>query len=75
MRFVINGQVITVKGGNEGGTAPTYIFGHGLKQVGDTVSVNSVDSIENFEGDATLPISANAVINSLGAVEAVLKSI
>lgn len=57
-------------GGGSGG--PAYKFGHGLKQEGVTVSVNSVD---DFSGDNTLPMTAAGVYASVGNIEALLETI
>lgn len=51
---------------------PPYKFGHGLKQEGVTVSVNSVD---DFSGDNTLPMTAAGVYASVGNIEALLETI
>lgn len=58
-------------GGGEG-SGQTYRFGHGLKQEGSMVSVNTVS---DFDGDNTLPITAKAVQTTVGDVENVLKTI
>ena len=51
-----------------------YKVGHGLKleDDGETLSVNAVD---NFDGDNTLPITAGAVQASIGTNEVVLSKI
>lgn len=51
-----------------------YKVGHGLKleEDGETLSVNAVD---NFDGDNTLPITAGAVQASIGTIEVVLSKI
>ncbi len=51
---------------------PAYKFGHGLKQEGLTVSVNSVD---DFRGDNTLPMTAAGVQATVGNIEALLETI
>lgn len=51
---------------------PAYKFGHGLKQEGLTVSVNSVD---DFLGDNTLPMTAAGVQATVGNIEALLETI
>lgn len=56
--------------GGEGG--PVYQFGHGLKQEGLTVSVDAVD---DFSGDNTLPMTAAGVYATVGNIEALLKTI
>ncbi len=56
--------------GGEGAVA--YHFGHGLKQEGLKVSVNTVD---NFKGDNTLPITAAGVYAAVGNIEALLGQI
>lgn len=55
-----------------GGEGPVYKFGHGLKQEGVTISVNAVD---NFSGDNTLPMTAAGVYASVGNIEALLETI
>lgn len=55
-----------------GGGSVLYRFGHGLKQDGITVSVDAVDG---FDGDNTLPITAAAVQSSIGNIEALLGTI
>lgn len=55
-----------------GGGAPAYRFGHGLKQEGLTVSVDAVD---DFSGDNTLPMTAAGVYASVGNIEALLETI
>lgn len=55
-----------------GGEGPVYKFGHGLKQEGVTVSVNAVD---DFSGDNTLPMTAAGVYASVGNIEALLETI
>lgn len=57
---------------NSGGIAATYEFGHGLKVDGRVVTVNTVD---NFEGDNTLPITAAGVLASVGNIAALLETI
>ena len=51
-----------------------YKVGHGLKleDDGETLSVNAVN---NFDGDNTLPITAGAVQASIGTIEVVLSKI
>lgn len=51
-----------------------YKVGHGLKleEDGETLSVDAVD---NFDGDNTLPITAGAVQASIGTIEVVLSKI
>lgn len=55
-----------------GGEGVSYIFGHGLKQSGRTVSV---DIYSDGGTDKTLPVSAATVENSVGNIEVLLKSI
>lgn len=57
-------------GGGEGG--PVYNFGHGLKQEGLNVSVNTVI---DFTGDNTLPMTAAGVQTAVGNIEALLATI
>lgn len=59
-------------GGVAGEDGVVYKFGHGLKVTGNDVSVNSVN---DFSGDNTLPMTAAGVQNTLGNIEALLKSI
>lgn len=56
--------------GGEGG--PVYQFGHGLKVSGGTVSVDAVDG---FTGDNTLPVTAAAVKRTVGNIEVLLGTI
>ena len=49
-----------------------YQFGHGLKQTGNLVSVDTADG---FDGDNTLPITAAAVRTAVGNIEALLETI
>lgn len=69
-----NGKPLsTVQIESSGGSdEPAYIFGHGLKQDGLTVSVNTVD---DFSGDNTLPMTAAGVYASVGNIEALLETI
>lgn len=55
-----------------GGGGPVYRFGHGLKQDGIHVSV---DSVSDFKGDNTLPMTAAGVQTSVGNIEALLETI
>lgn len=57
-------------GGGDGGTF--YQFGHGLKLTGNTVSVDTVD---DFKGDNTLPMTAAGVQATVGNIEAILGTI
>ncbi len=57
-------------GGGNGGMA--YQIGHGLKLEGNTLSVNAVN---DFEGDNTLPITAAAVESTVGNIEILLGTI
>lgn len=64
-------STVTISGGSgEGG--PSYQFGHGLKLTGATVSVDTVD---NFSGDNTLPMTAAGVQATVGNIEALLGTI
>ena len=47
-------------------------FGHGLKQTGNLVSVDTADG---FDGDNTLPITAAAVQTAVGNIETLLGTI
>lgn len=62
--------VQVVGGGGDGG--PVYDFGHGLKLTGRTVSVDAVD---DFKGDNTLPMTAAGVYATVGNIEALLNTI
>lgn len=53
-----------------GGT--DWQFGHGLKQEGNLVSVDTADG---FDGDNTLPITAAAVQTTVGNIETLLETI
>lgn len=55
-----------------GGEIHKYKFGHGLKFDGATVSV---DAVNNFTGDNTLPMTAAGVLASVGNIEALLETI
>lgn len=65
---------MVLRGAVSGGQAaqPVYQFGHGLKLTDNTVSVDTVD---NFDGDNTLPITAAAVQESIGNIETILNTI
>lgn len=56
----------------EGGEEPAYQFGHGLKLTENTVSVDAVD---DFKGDNTLPMTAAGVYSAVGNIEALLGTI
>lgn len=58
--------------GAGGSDESAYVFGHGLKQEGSTVSVNTVG---DFSGDNTLPMTAAGVYASVGNIEALLETI
>lgn len=55
-----------------GGGGIAYRFGHGLKQDGIDVSV---DSVNDFTGDNTLPMTAAGVQTTVGNIEALLATI
>lgn len=57
-------------GGGNGGMS--YQIGHGLKLESNTLSVNAVN---DFEGDNTLPITAAAVEATVGNIEILLETI
>lgn len=61
---------VPIEGGGGGG--PTYQFGHGLIVSGRTVSV---DAVNDFKGDNTLPMTAAGVQNTVGNIEALLGTI
>ncbi len=78
---VLRGLPGQVVGFNEEGKAAAmdapgggalYQFGHGLKQSGDVVSVDTADG---FDGDKTLPITAAAVETAVGNIEILLETI
>lgn len=50
----------------------SYIFGHGLTLNDNVVSVNTVS---NFKGDNTLPMTAAGVQSTVGNIEAILATI
>lgn len=54
----------------------TPIFGHGLKTSKvDGKTVVSVDTVDNFDGDKTLPMSASGVETIIGNIDALLGTI
>lgn len=55
-----------------GGGSIVYRFGHGLKQDGLDVSV---DAVNDFSGDNTLPMTAAGVQTTVGNIEALLATI
>lgn len=61
---------VEIAGGGGGGIA--YRFGHGLKQDGLDVSV---DAVNDFTGDNTLPMTAAGVQTTVGNIEALLATI
>lgn len=64
-------STVQITGGSgEGGTV--YQFGHGLKLTGNTVSV---DTVSDFAGDNTLPMTAAGVQTTVGNIEALLGTI
>lgn len=65
-------STVQIVGGGGGDGGPVYQIGHGLKLTGNTVSVDAVD---NFEGDNTLPMTAAGVLSSVGNIEALLGTI
>ena len=68
------GQVVGFD--EEGNAVPQdavdWQFGHGLKQTGNLVSVDTADG---FDGDNTLPITAAAVQTAVGNIEILLETI
>lgn len=62
----------TVKILGGGGTGTIYQFGCGLKVTGNTVLVDTVD---DFSGDNTLPMTAAGVQATVGNIEALLGTI
>lgn len=61
---------VPVQGG--GGGPQAWRIGHGLKLAGGELTVNSVD---DFKGDNTLPITAAGVQAAVGNIEALLATI
>ena len=55
-----------------GSGGAVYRFGHGLKQDGIHISV---DSVSDFKGDNTLPMTAAGVQTTVGNIEALLETI
>lgn len=55
-----------------GGSGTAYKFGHGLKVMGNTVSV---DAVSDFKWDNTLPMTAAGVQTTVGNIEALLGTI
>lgn len=64
-------SAVTVVGGT-GGTGGGYGVGHGLKLVSGNLSVDTVDG---FSGDNTLPMTAAGVQTAVGSIEALLGTI
>lgn len=64
-------SAVPVTGGGGAGR-PVYQLGYGLKLTGNTVSVNAVD---NFNGDNTLPMTAAGVYTTVGNIESLLGTI
>lgn len=58
--------------GGEGGVAPAWKIGHGLKAESGVVSVETTSC---FEGDMTLPVTAAAVEMVVGNVQILLETI
>lgn len=56
----------------QGGEEDSVVFGHGLKVSGNTVSV---DAVNDFNGDNTLPITAAAVNATVGNIAVLLGTI
>lgn len=69
-RIIIDGREVLLDGG--GNDSIPYVFGHGLKVTGTLISVNAVN---NFEGDNTLPMTAAGVQTTVGNIEALLGTI
>lgn len=63
-------STVLIKSG--GDTSPVYGVGHGLKVVSGNLAVNSVD---DFKGDNTLPITAAGVQTVVGNIEVLLSTI
>lgn len=61
---------VVIAGGSGGSAA--YRFGHGLKQSGLDVSV---DTVSDFSGDNTLPMTAAGVQTTVGNIESLLATI
>jgi len=62
-------SAVPVKGGGGG---PSWGVGHGLKVVDGNLAVNSVS---DFKGDNTLPMTAAGVVTVVGNIEALLGTI
>lgn len=58
--------------GPPGPPGPDCEFGHGLKRTG---SIVSVDAVNDFTGDNTLPITAAGVETIVGNIEVLLETI
>ena len=65
-------KLSTVQIADGGEKEPDYQFGHGLTLTGTTVSVDTVD---DFKGDNTLPMTAAGVQTAVGNIEALLGTI
>ena len=65
-------STVQIAGGSGGEDGPDHQFGHGLKVTGTTVCVDTVD---DFNGDNTLPMSAAGVQAAVGNIEALLGAI
>lgn len=61
-------SAVTLKGGGGG----SFGVGHGLKVVDGSLTVDVVD---NFNGDNTLPMTAAGVYSTVGNIEVLLKAI
>lgn len=59
---------------DSGGVASPYTYGHGLGVDEDTKTVY-VDSVSDFTGDNTLPMTAAGVQSTVGNIELLLKTI
>ena len=79
----LSGQTLRLRSGEEvlsqvdlpaggGAEGPSLQFGHGLKVLDGTLSVEAVD---DFSGDNTLPMTAAGVDTVVGNIEAILATI
>lgn len=61
------------EGGTGGGT--TYTIGHGLKLDKEAGNLLSVDSVSDFGGDNTLPMTASGVETVVGNIDVLLQTL
>ena len=70
--FDANGSAVPVDMPSAGEGGAVCEFGHGLKRTGNVVSVDAVD---DFSGDNTLPMTAAGVWSVVGTIDALLSKI